>query len=250
MLGALLLTATISQGHFVERVVTVDGVERRYQVWIPAGYDSSRQWPAILFLHGAGERGSDNRRQTEVGLGPALREGIVSVPAVIAFPQCPDEGYWAGPERHIAMAVLDAVEKEFSIDKRRVTLTGLSMGGTGTWILAAENPRRFAAIAPVCGWVSTPPPFRTVADPPDWLWNAPDRFDAVARRIGDTPTWILHGGLDTVVPPEESRQMIARLGVNAAYTEFPQANHNSWDPAYRTTGVVAWLARQRLSSRA
>ena len=176
MFTALLLAATVAPGHFVERVVTLSGVDHRYQVWIPAAYDAGKQWPAILFLHGAGERGND--------------------------------------------------------------------GGTGTWILAVENPQLFSAIAPVCGWVSAPPPFRTVADPPAWLWNAPDRFDAVARRVAHIPTWILHGGLDNVVPPEESRQMIARLDTNAAYTEFPMANHNAWDPAYRMTSVIAWLTRQ------
>ena len=245
MLSAFILAATIAQGHFVERAVTVEGVVRGYQVWIPAGYDSSRRWPAVLFLHGAGERGSDNRKQTLIGLGPALRDGVVDVPAVIVFPQCPEDGYWTGPERRIAIAALDAVEREFAIDRRRVTMTGVSMGGTGTWILAAETPSRFAAIAPVCGWVSGPPPFRTLTDPAPWFWSAANRFDAVAERIGDLPTWILHGALDDVVPPRESREMIARLGAHAAYTEFALANHNAWDPAYRTTGVVEWLVRQQ-----
>lgn len=247
MLTAVILLAAVAQGQFVERTLTLDGVPHHYQVWIPAGYEPSRRWPAILFLHGAGERGSDNQKQTQAGLGPALREGVVTVPAIIVFPQCPAEGYWTGPERRIAIAVLDAVEREFSIDERRVTLTGLSMGGTGTWILAAENPRRFAAIAPVCGWVGKPPPFRRLVDPAPWFWNASDRYDAVAQRVEGIPTWIFHGGLDDVVRPEESREMIGRLGAHAAYTEFPWANHNSWDPAYRTTGVIEWLARQRLS---
>ncbi|HVS32174.1 MAG TPA: alpha/beta hydrolase-fold protein [Thermoanaerobaculia bacterium] len=235
----------VAQGHFVERAVDVRGASHRYQVWIPAGYDDSRRWPAVLFLHGAGERGNDNTKQVAVGLGPALRDGTISVPAVIVFPQCPEEGYWAGEARKIALAALDAVEGEFSIDKRRISMTGMSMGGTGTWILAAENPRRFAAIAPVCGWVSKPPPFRTVVDTPGWLVNSSQPFDEVARRLDHMPAWIFHGGKDNVVPPEESREMIARLGVNAAYTEFDNANHNSWDPAYRTTGVVQWLVAQR-----
>jgi predicted peptidase len=240
MLLTLILAATMSQGHFVER----SAGPHRYQVWVPAGYDATRKWPAILFLHGAGERGSDNHKQTEAGLGPALRDGAVSVAAFVVFPQCPEEGYWAGPERQIALDVLDDVESEFSIDKRRVTLTGMSMGGTGTWLLAAENPKRFAAIAPVCAWVSKPPPFRKIVEPAAWLVGAADPFAEVARRIGNVPVWIFHGAKDDVVPPLESREMINRLGEHAAYTEFAQANHNSWDPAYRTTGVVPWLIRQ------
>jgi predicted peptidase len=241
MLMTLVLAATITQGHFVERSVEVDGVERRYQVWVPTGYDSSKRWPAILFLHGAGERGTDNRKQTEIGLGPALRSGRLDPPAVIVFPQCPEEAHWIGPGRRVALAALDAVEREFSIDPRRVTLTGVSMGGTGVWVIGAENPLRFAALAPVCGRIGKGP---LATDSAPWFDKASDRFDAVVSRIGNIPTWIFHGGRDDVVPPEDSRQMIARLGASAAYTEFPTANHNAWDPTYNTTGVVSWLVKQ------
>ena len=230
MLAAMVLAA------FVEHSVA----GHRYQVWVPDGYDASKKWPAVLFLHGAGERGSDNGKQIAVGLGPALRRGVVSIPAIVVFPQCPEEGYWAGPERSIAMAVLDDAMRRYAIDERRVSMTGMSMGGTGTWILAAEHPKRFSAIAPVCAWVSGPPPFRVVKEQPPWL-----SFDEVVRRIGKLPVWIFHGGRDNVVPPTESREMIARLGANAAYTEFPNANHNSWDPAYSGTTVMQWLIRQR-----
>ena len=228
MIAALVLAA------FVEH--SAGG--HRYQVWLPENYTASRRWPAILFLHGAGERGSDNRKQIEVGMGPALQKHPIE--AIVILPQCPEEGYWAGPEREIAIDVLADAEKRYSIDARRVSLTGMSMGGTGTWILAAEHPGRFSAIAPVCAWVSGPPPFRVVKEQPKWL-----SFDEVARRIGNVPTWIFHGALDNVVPATESRAMIDRLGANAAYTEFPNANHNSWDPAYSGTTVLEWLIRQK-----
>lgn len=228
MLAAMMLAA------FVEHTVVVKGVSHRYQVWVPPGYDASQKWPAILFLHGAGERGSDNRKQIEVGVGPALQKRPIA--AIVIFPQCPEEGYWAGPERAIAMAVLDDAMKKYSIDRKHVALTGMSMGGTGTWILAAEHPGRFSAIAPICAWVSGPPPFRVVEQQPEWLG-----FDEVARRIGKTPVWIFHGAKDNVVSVRESRAMIDRLGANAAYTEFPNANHNSWDPAYSGTTVLEWL---------
>ena len=245
MIAALVIAATMSTGEFVQRTVTIDGASHKYQLWVPAGYHSSVKWPAVLFLHGAGERGSDNQKQIAVGLGPLLLKGTISAPALIVFPQCPEEGYWAGPERAIAMEALRDVERHFSIDAKRISMTGMSMGGTGTWILAAENPRRFSAIAPVCAWVSGPPPFRVVHDQPKWLTEATNPFAEVARRIGRMPVWIFHGGMDNVVKPEESRQMIAHIGENGAYTEFPNANHNSWDPAYSGTSVMEWLIKQR-----
>ena len=245
MLAAIVLATTLASGQFMERTVRVEGVSYNYQIWIPSDYHPGKKWPAILFLHGAGERGFDNQKQIAVGMGPALREQKVPVQALVIFPQCPAEGYWAGPERAIAMEALRDAQLHFSIDPRRISLTGMSMGGTGTWILAAENPKRFSAIAPICAWVSGPPPFRVVADQPQWLTGAKNRFAEVAKRIGRVPTWIFHGGKDDLIKPEESRQMIAHLGENAAYTEFPAANHNSWDPAYRETGVIAWLAKQR-----
>ena len=228
MIAALVLAA------FVEH----SAGEHRYQVWLPENYTASRKWPAILFLHGAGERGADNHKQIEVGMGPALQKHPIE--AIVIFPQCPEEGYWAGPERAIAMEVLADAMRRYSIDRERVSLTGMSMGGTGTWILAAEHPRRFSAIAPICAWVSGPPPFRVVQEQPKWL-----SFDEVVRRIGNVPTWIFHGAKDNVVPPSESRAMIDRLGANAAYTEFPNANHNSWDPAYSGTTVLEWLIKQK-----
>ena len=245
MLTALVLAATLDTGTFVTRTVVIDGDSHRYQVWLPPGFDAKRKWPAILFLHGSGERGSDNEKQVAVGLGPALRSGTVSVPAVVIFPQCPEEGYWIGPERKIAMAALDAASREFSVDPRRVTMTGMSMGGAGTWVIAAENPERFAALAPVCGFLKKPEGIKPIRNPAPWLVNAENPYDAVIERLPKIPIWIFHGALDTLVPPQESHEMIARLGTNGAYTEFPTANHNAWDPTYSGTTVVQWLARQR-----
>jgi predicted peptidase len=212
-------------GRFVAHTVTVDGAERRYQVWIPAAYDASRRWPVILFLHGIGERGDDGQVQTTVGLGNALRKHKVDPDAIVVFPQCPLATTWTRGALPIALAALDQAAVDYSIDPRRVALTGLSMGGGGAWLLAIEQPRRFSALAPVCGW-------------------APRPSATSARRVGRIPIWMFHGSDDSVIPVTESRDMAAVLGADAMYTEFPGVGHNSWDPAYQTTGVVDWLVAQ------
>jgi predicted peptidase len=226
-------------GHFLARSVTVDGVPRRYQVWLPAAYDASRKWPAILFLHGSGERGDDGEKQISVGLGPALRDGKVEAQAIVIFPQCPDNQRWVGAPPKIAIAALDAAEREFSIDPRRVALTGMSMGGAGAWILAAQYPKRWSALAPVCAYVHKPPKLPDAENPTS------ESYDEFARRLPKIPTWIFHGSDDPIVPVADSREMARSLGVTAAYTEFPHVGHNAWDPAYTTTRVVAWLIEQR-----
>ncbi len=239
------MLAAIMMGHFLARSVTVDGVAHRFQIWLPAAYNASQKWPAILFLHGSGERGDDGEKQTLVGLGPALRNGNVDVGAIVVFPQCPVSGHWIGPARRIAIAALDAAEQEFSIDRNRVALTGMSMGGAGVWVLAAEYPDRWSAIAPVCAWVRKPQQLPDVGDPAKWLISSSDPYAELARRLPNVPIWIFHGSDDPVVPVSNSRHMVGLLGANAAYTEFPHVGHNSWDPAYATTHVVTWLTEQR-----
>ena len=238
---------------FVARTVTVDGVAHQYQVWVPAAYvDDSRprlsgqrraavphKWPAILFLHGAGERGDDNQKQISVGLGLALCDGTVDAQAIVIFPQCPIDQRWVGAPRKIAMAALDDAEREFSIDRDRVSLTGMSMGGAGAWILAAEYPNRWSALAPVCGYIHRPPTLPDADNP------TTDSFDDFAKRLPRIPIWIFHGADDPVVPVAESREMARALGVRAGYTEFADTGHNAWDPAYTTTHIIEWLVRQK-----
>ncbi|HKB81247.1 MAG TPA: alpha/beta hydrolase-fold protein [Thermoanaerobaculia bacterium] len=235
MLAATVLMA----GQFLARSVMVGGVERRYQVWVPGSYAASRKTPAILFLHGSGERGDDGDKQTRVGLGPALRSGKVDVAAIVVFPQCPAGERWVGPATKIAIAALDATEKEFPIDRSRVSLTGMSMGGAGAWFLAATYPSRWSAVAPVCGYVHRPPSLPDAEEP------SSEPYATFARQLPHVPIWIFHGSDDPVVPVGESRNMAEALNVRAGYTEFAHTGHNAWDPAYTTTHVVQWLVDQK-----
>ena len=235
-----MIMAAIMAGSFVARSVDVDGVERKFQIWVPAAYDTSRKWPAILFLHGAGERGDDGLKQTTVGLGRALSDGTIDPRAIIVFPQCPLREAWVGPAaQEIAIAALAAAEREFPIDRKRVALTGMSMGGAGAWSLAARYPRKWSALAVVCGYV------HRSRNLPDLGAATTETFDRFARRVPHIPIWIFHGADDTVVSVEESREMARALGPRAGYTEFAHTGHNAWDPAYTETHVIAWLIEQR-----
>lgn len=189
-----------------------------FQLWLPDGYDAARRWPAILFLHGAGERGDDNLAQITVGLGPHLPQ--LRPPALVVFPQCPWQVYWTA-ELQLAIDALDAARAAYAIDDDRTSLTGISMGGAGAWALASAYPERWSAVAPVCGWMNPIAP------------------------LPDVPYRIFHGDADPVIDVGESRRMAAHLGARAEYTELPGVNHNSWDPAYRDTDLVAWLVAQR-----
>lgn len=232
-------------GQFVEREVQVAGAAHRYQVFVPAATRAGRA-PVILFLHGSGERGDDNRRQVEVGLGPRVRDRARDFPAIVVFPQAPDGTEWSDNVA-VVLAQLEAATVEFDGDRDRTYLTGLSMGGYGTWDLALREPTRFAALVPVCGGLSggTRRPSLTVQS----VAGEPDPFAAAAQRLRAVPTWIFHGARDDVVPPEQSRRMAAALraagAVDARYTEFADANHNSWDPGYATDALWTWLFAQQ-----
>lgn len=232
-------------GGFVERAVGVDGITYRYQVFVPATARRGKA-PVIVFLHGSGERGDDNRRQLEVGLGPRVRARAADFPAIVVFPQAPDGTEWSDNVPAV-LAQLEAATVEFGGDRDRTYLTGLSMGGYGTWDLALREPTRFAALVPVCGGLSggSRRPTLTVQS----VAGEADPFAAAARRLRAVPAWIFHGARDDVVPPEQSRRMAAALraadAVDARYTEFPDANHNSWDPAYATDALWPWLFAQR-----
>ncbi len=231
---------------FLPREVVVDGATHRYQVFVPERTASNGKPPVILFLHGSGERGSDGVKPTLAGLGPYVRAHADAFPAIVVFPQVPEGQEWSD-NTAVAFAALDAATREFGGDGDRTYLTGLSMGGYGTWELALQQPGRFAALVPICGGIHQAEGRPSLAVRS--VDGAADPFAEAARHLRGTPIWIFHGAKDDLVPPEESRRMAAALkaagATDARYTEFPDANHNSWDPAYASPELWDWLWKQR-----
>lgn len=228
---------------FLDRSIALDSIDYRYQVYVPRNYSTDREWPVILFLHGAGERGDDGIKQTQVGLGRAIRLQPERWPAIVVMPQVPEGENWQGRAGDVAMAALDATQAEFAVDSSRVYLTGLSLGGNGTWYLGYNHTERFAALVAICGIVNLGDRLPVFVD------NAADPYKALAADLSDKPVWIVHGDADVVVPVEESRRMARELeaaGAEVHYTELPGVNHNSWDAAYDNAELNAWLFGQRL----
>lgn len=242
--------AAPAEGRFFARTSEVEGREYRWQVFLPAAVLSGEEakLPVILFLHGAGERGRDGERQTAIGLPAVLRERP-DFPALVVMPQAPRGAWWGTPEiERLALAALEASVAEFGGDPERIYLTGLSLGGYGTWAFAYRHPERFAALVPVCGGVS---PARSRLPVPEWhpaAVNPDDPWAETARVIAGIPVWVFHGGEDRRVPVEESRRMVAALeaaGARPRYTEYAGVAHASWVRAYREEGLYEWLLAQR-----
>jgi len=229
---------------FQDRSVTIGANQYRFRVFVPKGWSKKKKSPVLLFLHGAGERGDDNLAQTRVGIGPPILAHRESLPFIVVLPQCPKNRWWTEPEMQAqALRALDQTVKEFNGDKKRTYLTGLSMGGYGSWIIAANNPARFAAIAVVCGGVR--PPARVNAPEANAaLAASPDPYGAVAAKVGKTPVWVFHGGADPVVPVSESRKMVEAIktaGGDVRYNEYEGVGHNSWDKAYSEPELFSWF---------
>jgi len=199
----------------------------KYLLFLPADYyKSKKRWPLILFLHGAGERG-DNLELVKKHGPPKIVEHKPDFPFIVLSPQCP-AGQWWSPET--LLPLLDDVIAHYRVDTDRIYLTGLSMGGFGTWDLAVAAPDRFAAIAPICGRGN---PF-------------------LAPRIKDIPVWVFHGAKDQVVPIKESEDMInalKKLGADVKFTVYPNANHDAWTETYNNPKLYEWFLQHKLSDR-
>ncbi len=234
---------------FLDRTVSLAGTEYKYQVFVPENWTRKQKWPIILFLHGAGERGEDGLVQTQVGIGRAIRMDRSRFPAVVVLPQCRKEVWWSqSPMDDLAMKALEAATKEFHGDPQRTYVTGLSMGGYGTWHLAGKYPGRFAAIVPICGGILMPDISREQS--PD---DAKPYTDAASKIGKNTPVWIFHGGDDPAVPVAESRRMneaMKALDADVHYTEYPGVGHNSWDNAYTEAELMTWLFSKSSNVRA
>jgi predicted peptidase len=196
-------------------------VELDYLLYLPEETPATPP-PLLLFLHGAGERGSDVAKVKENGL-PARLENGLELPFVVVAPQCPADSWW---ETDSLTALLDTVLDQHDIDHSRIYLTGLSMGGSGSWALANACPGRFAAIAPICG---------------------PRAFINPAN-FKDTPTWCFHGAMDDIVPISDSVMMVKWLregGADVRFTVYPDAAHDSWTPTYDGNELYDWLLTHR-----
>jgi predicted peptidase len=252
MAAAPRSSARIPQTGFLDRTISIRGTTYKYQVFVPEDWSAKQKWPIILFLHGAGERGSDGLLQTDVGLPHAIRLDRSRFHTVVVIPQCLKDSWWPTPQmEELALAALAAASKEFKGDTKRTYLTGLSMGGYGSWSLAAKYPGKFAAVVPICGGIVLPEHLRQQR--PDLASTAyPDEaksYEEVAKKIGKTPVWIFHGGADEVVPPEGSRkldQALKAAGGDVRYTEYPGVGHNSWDKAYADPELMTWMLSKTL----
>ena len=203
-----------------------------YLLYLPQGYaaDGSHEWPLVLFLHGAGERGNDLSLVKRHGI-PKLVEGGKHLPFIAVSPQCPEHSTWS-MESHDVMALLDEVIRSHAVDASRVYLTGLSLGGYGTWHLATLYPHRFAAIAPICGGGF-------------WMYGFPERVSV----LKDVPVWAFHGAKDPAVPLEESVKMVRALrecGAEVRFTVYPDAKHDSWTETYENPELYEWLLSHSL----
>jgi predicted peptidase len=235
---------------FLNRSVTVEDANYRYQVYVPREFQRTASWPVILALHGGGQYGRDGVSQTAVGLAHAIRQHTDRFPAIVVFPQSPPggtPGFQALGER-IALAALDKSIAEFNGNPARIYLTGLSMGGNGAWSLAYRHADRFAALVIVCGFVGE---FTGTTSGVHYPAIVPasviDPYAAIAQRVSRLPTWIFHGDADPTVSVDVSRHMAAALkanGANVHYTELAGVGHNAWDPAYDRADLFIWLFNQ------
>jgi predicted peptidase len=240
----LLFSATTAvwgkESGFLKRRISIGGEEFIYQVHVPAGWTADLKWPVILFLHGAGERGRDGESQTREGIGPSIRKNPDRFPAIVVMPQCRRGVWWNDSQmEELVFQSLDRSIQEFNGDSERIYLTGLSMGGYGTFYFGARYPEKFAALAPICGGVVPPRELRG-AD----VDSFKARYLEAAEKIGKTPTWIFHGSDDYRVPVSESRRMaeaLEQMGGVVLYTEYEGVGHNSWDRAYSEPDLLPWL---------
>ncbi|WP_289355419.1 prolyl oligopeptidase family serine peptidase [Paenibacillus sp. S-12] len=197
-------------------------VDIHYLLYLPDKYgdDKSVKWPLLLFLHGAGERGNDIKLVKRHG-PPYLIDNGKAFPFVIVSPQCPQNSMWE-METDAVIAMLDELIATHNIDESKVYVTGLSMGGSGAWNLAADYPNKFAAIAPICSGGNL----------------------EKSKQLKHTPIWAFHGENDDVTPVKQAQEMVKAVeasGGSAKLTVYPNTKHNSWTKTYNNPELYQWL---------
>lgn len=251
LLGSLALAQDATEtpdmaALLADRAFERDGARLRYRALEPAESADGERHPLVIFLHGIGERGTDNTRQLCNGVERFVSaEARRKHPCFLVVPQCPPDAMWSpirGTRENptfaetptapaaLLLGLVEELVQDPRVDPDRVYITGLSMGGYGTWDLAARRPELFAAALPVCGG----------GDP------------ARAGALAGLPIWCFHGGADALVPPERSRAMIEALseaGAEAKYTEYEGVGHDSWTRTYGDPEVLEWLFGQKRKPR-
>ena len=211
--------------HF-EKEITVK-VKLNYLLFLPKGYEEGdKKWPLMLFLHGAGESG-DDLNKVKIHGPPKIVETKSDFPFILVSPQSPGRGW--NPDT--LKALLDDIMATYRVDRDRVYLTGLSMGGYGTWTLATAHPDYFAAIAPICGG----------GNPSD------------AKKLKDLPIWVFHGAKDEAVPLRRSEEMVNALkdlGADVKFTVYPEAGHDSWTETYNNPELYQWMLSHKRGDKA
>ena len=196
---------------------------------LPKDFDEGKKYPLVIFLHGAGERGDDLDLAVKHGYMKHVREEDKDYPFIFIAPQCPKDKYW-GCYTESLLAFIDYIYTVYPVDEDRVYLTGLSMGGTGTWMLAMADPDRFAAIAPICG--------------SGIVWNG--------KIISKIPIFVYHGDCDQSVPIHESINMLTSVNKNGGNAQIKicyGVGHNVWNIAYSDENLVNWLLSHTRSER-
>ncbi len=238
LVGTLLMTIQLSQiawaqtespqaGQQVERFLrTGDGGGIAYLLYLPKDYDSTKKYQMILFLHGRGESYGPLSLVAQWGPPKFAAEGA-NLPYVLVSPQCPADDSWSKPKQQQRLIeLLDHAIKTYSIDEEHVCLTGLSMGGYGSWRLAADQPQRFSAVVPICGG----------GDPVD------------AEKLKGLPIWVFHGDQDKGVPIQKSIDMVDAIkkagGTKIRFTSLEHIGHNCWSATYATPELYEWIAAQ------
>ena len=252
ILAVILYGCSYGQNNalFVKQLFIEKGDTLPYRILVPDNYDPENKYPLVIFLHGSGERGSDNEKQLTHGAELFLRDSIrKKYPAIVVFPQCSENSYWSNVNivtdnasgkrtfqfitegkptiaMNLLMNLVDDLKHKYTVQNKRIYVTGLSMGGMGAFEIVRRKPNLFAAAMPICGGANT----------------------AIARGLLKTKWWIFHGEKDDVVDPQYSKEMAAAIlneGGNAKLTIYPNANHNSWDSAFAESNFMQWMFSNR-----